>query len=105
MSCIYCDKQFSNEYKLDKHISSHFLNYDEKQLLINDSFSEFSTYQNENKNNYDEKKNSLNCNEIFEMVEKDLNKHNINYNCYDYKNKFYEDTNLFEMEIGQLFSC
>ena len=102
--CIYCDKQFSDENKLDKHISSHFFNNDEKKLLLNDSFSQFSTYQNENKNNYDEKKNSLNCNEIFEMLEKDLNKHIINFNCYDYKNKFDEENDLFEREIGKLFS-
>ena len=51
--CIYCDNKFSDECKLDKHISSHFLNYDEKQLLINDSFSEFSTYQNNHQHYFD----------------------------------------------------
>ena len=102
---LYMLLYFDDECKLDKHISSHFLNNDDKQLLFNDSLSQFSTYQNENKNNYDEKKNSLNCNEIFEMLEKDLNKHNINFNCFDYKNKYNDENDLFEMEIGKLFSC
>ena len=39
------------------------------------------------------------------MLEKDLNKHNINFNCFDYKNKYNDENDLFEMEIGKLFSC
>ena len=101
--CAYCDKKFSDNFRLDKHISSHFFKND--NYLINDSVSQISTYQNENKGYNKERKSSLNCNEIFELLEKDLNNHNLNYNYYSYGNKFNDENDLFEMEIGNFFSC